>query len=343
MNNILLEDYKYIATVDYIPWDKLAGKTILVTGAYGLIGSVLVGSLLYANEAKKLDLKIIALGTSRQKFESKFTESDSLKFIEASVESLPEIEDDINFIVHAASPTASRYFVEHPVETINIAVNGTRNMLELAKEKNVKSFVYLSSMEVYGHPQKGHKVKGNEIAGFDTTNARNSYPLGKQLAEMLCSAYFAEYNIPAKVVRLTQTFGSGVEYNDNRVFAEFMRCAVEKRDIMLKTKGETERCYLYTADAVTAILTIMLKGESGQAYTAANSDTYCSIMQMAQLVATEIAKNEIKVIIDETGSENRGFADTLYMDLSVEELCALGWKPNIMLAEMYRRMIGALR
>ena len=271
MNEILLEDHRQIASAEYIPWEKLQGKTILVTGACGLIGSTLVNALLYANETKNLNLKVIALDISKAVFAERFETNAALSFIEASVEHLPEIEDDVDYIVHAASPTASKYFVEHPVETINIAINGTRNMLELAKQKKVDAFVYLSSMEVYGHPPKGHKVTENEVAGFDTTNVRNCYPLGKQMCENICTSYFAEYGVPAKIIRLTQTFGAGVRYDDSRVFAEFMRCAVEKRDIVLKTKGETERCYLYTADAVTAILAVMLKGATGQAYTAANT------------------------------------------------------------------------
>lgn len=119
---------------------------------------------------------------------------------------------------------------------------------------------------------------------------------------------------------MTQTFGPGVDYYDGRIFAEFARCAKEKRNIVLLTPGQTERCYLYTADAVTAILTVLLDGEVGQAYTAANKNTYCSILQMAQNFAKD---NNLQVEIVPQDVNKLGYADTLYMNLDTEKLKGL--------------------
>ena len=202
------------------------------------------------------------------------------------------------------------------------ALKGTENILELAKAKKVSGMVYLSSMEVYGHPEKGHKVTEDEIGALSPLDIRNSYPISKIQCESLCFAYAKEYGVPAMSIRLTQTFGPGVNYNDGRVFAEFARCVIEKRDIVLKTKGETERSYLYTADAATAILTVLLKGEPGQAYNAANEDTYCSIAQMAEMVAKQ---GGVKVRYDIQDEVGNGYPKALYMDLDTEKLKALGW------------------
>ena len=209
-------------------------------------------------------------------------------------------------------------------------------MLELAREKRVRGLVYLSSMEVYGFPAKGHTVTEDEVAGFDPTAARSSYPISKQLCEAMCCAYAKEYAVPAKIVRLTQTFGPGVRYDDSRVFAEFMRCAVEKKDIVLKTKGETERCYLYTDDAVQAILTVLLYGAAGEAYNAANPETYCSIAEMAEMLAKEY---DIGVSYKLEDAARYGYADTMTMQLSVDKLMDLGWKPSVGLPEAFRKMI----
>lgn len=174
-------------------------------------------------------------------------------------------------------------------------------------------------------------------------NARNSYPIAKIACEALCYSYWSQYNVPIVILRATQTFGPGVKYDDGRVFAQFMRCAVEKTDIILKSEGLTERQYLYTADAVSAILTGMLKGGSGESYSVANPKTYISIRDMAQVVADTIAKGTIKVQFDISEDiEKLGYAATLYMDLDVSRMMNLGWKPEIGLQEMYERMIRGI-
>ena len=325
--------------------NNLKNKTILITGATGLIGSNIVKYLLDINKKNNLSINIIVLIRSKSKMYAilgNLVNNPNLKYIISKkwVEKIPTINEDIDYIIHGANPTSSKYFIEHPVETMEIAVKGTNSLLELAKEKQVKSFVFLSTMEVYGNPDKGHKITESEVGRFDTTIIRNCYPLSKQFCENLCCAYFHEYKVQAKIARLTQTFGPGVKYNDGRVFAEFARCAIENHNIVLKTKGETERCYLYTEDAVSAILTILLKGEAGQTYTVANEDTYCSIYNMAKLVANEY---NIDVEIQEQDIASQGYANTLYMDLDTTKLQSLGWKPRVGLKEMYVKMIESMK
>jgi nucleoside-diphosphate-sugar epimerase len=171
-------------------------------------------------------------------------------------------------------------------------------------------------------------------------SVRSSYPESKRMCENLCTSYFSEYGVPVKVVRLTQTFGEGVDYNDGRVFAEFARCAIENKDIVLKTKGETKKNYLYVYDAVSAIITVLFNGENGNAYNAANEETYCSIYEMAQMVAEKCGNKSIKVVIEEKDDILKfGYAPTLKMNLSTEKLKNLGWKPKKDLFGMFNVMI----
>lgn len=339
--SVFKQDLREVISASFVPWNDLKDKNVLITGATGLIGYTLIASLMEANREMNLNVKIMGLvrdvNKAKDRFKEFLPEGYELYFIEGSVEELPDISDKIDFIIHGAAQTSSREFVLHPVETIDTAVKGTRNLLKLSRKKNVSAFLYLSSMEIYGYPQKGHKVTEDEIGSFSPYVPRNSYPISKIMCETMCCAYAAEYHVPVKIIRLTQTFGVGVSYNDNRIFAYFMRCMNEKKDIALVTKGETERSYLYTTDAVTAILTVLLRGESGKAYNAANEETYCSIAEMAELVAKDAG---VRVKYDFPDEPSKEYPETLYMDLDTGKLRNLGWiqGEGNDLSKMYRRM-----
>lgn len=345
MNQTVFEqDMQNICSAGFIDWNRFCGKTILVTGATGLIGSTVVNALLYANQKRELNLTVLALVRNRQKAAERFSafrEDNSLQLVVGTVEELPEIDDKVDFIIHGASQTASKAFIQQPVETILTAVEGTLSLLKLARQKQIEGMVYLSSMEAYGHPPKGHKVAETDAGALSSLDIRNSYPISKQQCEALCCAYASEYHVPVMIARLTQTFGPGVDYHDNRIFAYFGRCILEKQDIVLKTKGETERDYLYTADAVTALLTVLLSGEPGSAYNLADESTYCSIAQMAEMLAKDAG---IRVTYDIQDAAANGYLSTLYMDLDTSRLRALGWRVlyDGGLAEIYRRMIACM-
>lgn len=343
-NKIFKEDLEYITSAGFIDWERLNSKTVFVTGATGLIGYTFVSALLYRNLTYNSNIKIIALvrniTKAKEKFAEQLKQNLNLKFVVGDVENLPQIDDKIDYIIHGANPTASSYFVENPVETIKTAVWGTNNILNLAKEKNISGLVYLSSMEVYGAPHTDELIDETHGTTVDTMSVRSCYPEAKRLCEALCASYDDEYKVPVKVIRLAQTFGPGIDKNDNRVFAEFLRCAMQKQNIVLQTEGTSKRCYLYTADAVTAILAILLNGEAGEAYNAANKATYCSIMEMAQLVAHELANDEIKVVIKANENSKHKFPPPHKLNLSVSKLEMLGWKKLSSLKDMYCRTGG---
>lgn len=313
-------------------------KRVLVSGATGLIGQAIVKFLLRENEY------VIALARSIERAESIFGKSNkNLEYIISDVCDIEPKNINVDYIIHGASQTSSRAFIEEPIETITTALTGTKNMLEFARVNNVKGFVYLSSMEVYGSPLNDLKIDEKHGTNLDTMKVRSCYPESKRMCESLCASYSSEFGVPAKVVRLTQTFGPGVKYDDGRVFAEFARCAIERRNIVLKTKGETRRSYLYTEDAVNAILTVLYNGIPGQAYNAANEETYCSIKEMADLVASQIAKSSIEVIVNtHSDTKTDKFLPELKMNLSVDWLKNLGWTPHFSLANAFERTMKSL-
>lgn len=321
--------------------ENLSGSTVLVTGATGLIGKTIINDMLSFNESSVQPIKIIAAVRNKAKADRIFgTNSSYLTYVVGDITTVDLSNISADYIIHAASQTSSKAFVNKPVESTFVAVDGTRHMLEYARsQKNLKKFVYLSTMEVYGTPQTDEKINEDHETNINTVNVRSCYPESKRMCENLCISYMKEYDVPVNIIRLTQTFGPGVDYNDGRVFAEFARCAIENKDIILKTEGKTKRSYLYTEDAVSAILTVMEKGKIGEAYNAANESTYCSIREMAGLVADKVASGKISVKVEQQDISKFGYAPTLHMNLDTEKLKQLGWTPAVNLEEMYKKMI----
>ena len=314
---------------------------ILITGATGLIGQNVIKYLFDELQGK---VSIYALVRSIDKAKDIFLSNyDNIHFLQGDILNFDFDDLKIDYIIHAASQTSSRAFVENPVETISVAIDGTRNILDYARKSKVKRFVYLSTMEVYGMPENDNKIDELYPCNLNTMEVRSSYPESKRMCENLCKSYMMEYEVPVNVLRLTQTFGNGVAYNDKRVFAEFARCVIENRDIILKTKGETKRSYLHTYDAAKAIVKVMFDGKPGEAYNVCNPSTYCSIYEMAQLVANEVANGRIAVKIEEDLNNSSGFAPTLHMNLSIGKIESLGWKAEYDLKKMYLDMISDMQ
>lgn len=342
-NKVFREDLEKLAETNSIPWDAFQGKRILITGATGLIGYTLSSALLYYSKTRNAHIQVVALvrdtERARKKFESQLAEKCELEFVCGTVEELPKIEGQIDYIVHGASPTASAYFVEKPVETILAAVLGTGNVLELAKEKGSLGFVYLSSMEVYGEIMDSAPRKEEELGRIDLFSLRSSYPESKRLAENLCCAYAGEYGVPTVAVRLAQTFGPGVKWDDGRVFAYAARCALTGEDIRLRTSGEKENMYLYTSDAVSAILLLLARGERGRSYNVGNPETYCSVKEMVETAARTLG-NSISVLTNVDTEEGPPglYRPEGYLKLEVGKLSGLGWSAVTGLPEMFRRM-----
>ena len=287
LNRLTRYDTKLIVDSPYVEWENFRNSTILITGATGFIGTQLVLSLAKASLDKNLNVKLILVVRDKKKAQNLFLQEihfSKIKIIEQDINKPINYKGKVDYIIHTASNTSSKSFVKTPVETINTNLNGTKNILEFAKQNNVKSVVYLSSMEVYGTVNTDTPLKENEYGYCDLLNERNSYPQAKRLAETLCYSYFKEYETSVKIARLSQIIGANIPYDDTRVFAQFARNIVEKQDITLYSQGGTVRNYCYITDCITAILTILLKGNDGEAYNVTNSDALCSIKEMAEKI-----------------------------------------------------------
>ena len=340
-SKVFLEDIEYIASSDEIRWTDMRNSAVLITGATGLIGYALVHALSAANDKHKLNLRIIAHGRNAEKGEALVREC-GIRFISGDIREpmlSDELPETIDYIVHGAAVTKSADMVANPVGVMTTAFDGTRNILEQAKERHCKSLVYLSSMEVYGQTEL-KEVAESDLGYLDLSNIRSSYPESKRLCENMCAAYAAQYGVPAKVARLAQTFGAGTSRSDTRVFAQFARNAIANQDIELHTEGKSRGNYCYTADTIRALLLIMLDGKYGEAYNVANHGASTTIREMAELVADDVCGGTIKVVVSiPEDIHKRGYAPVVSHSLNTDKLKALGWIPRYGLADMYRRII----
>ena len=292
--------------------------TTLITGSTGLIGAALVRKFAADGHA------VFAAARNVGKAKAMFAGQENVRVVEWDVTQPATFGvEKVDYLVHAASETSSRAFVENPDGVRDVIVEGTRNVLAFAKAAQVKSMVYLSTFEVM----------------LGLKGVRASYPDAKLAAEELCRAS----GLNVSIARLAQTFGEGVRYDDGRVFAEFARAILEKRDIVLKTEGTTARCYCSLGDAVEAIRVLLEKGVRGEAYVVANEDTYCTIREMAERLIAAHPESGSKLVIDTTDVAARGFAPPFQMKLDSSPLRALGWTPKVGLVEMYDRMMAGMR
>lgn len=321
----------------------LENKRVLVTGASGLIGTQIGKGLILCNKKYGTHVNVLLHDIFEDKLVERYGEDLKREEVEVMVSDIREgfsYEKDVDYIIHCASNTSSKFFVTNPVETISILMEGTKNTLEFAKEKNVKGFVYLSSLEIYGDVfDEKEKISEDSYHFLDFLNIRSSYPEGKRMCECLCSAYASEYNLPIFIARLAQTIGADVNPNDNRAFAEFARCAVLGNNIVLKSKGGTIRNYCDIADTTVALFYILTKGEKGNAYNVANRSTLCSIKELAELYC-KLSKHDIHLEFDlSKNPEELGYQHEIKVNLDPSKIEALGWRPVYSLKNTVQKLI----
>jgi UDP-glucuronate decarboxylase len=329
-NKIIAEDLDIIINAQ-LNWASFSNKNVLITGANGFLPAYLVETLLHLIKKGIINNTIIfALVRNIEKAKKRFKPNKNLHFIVQDVCDPISIEEPLHFIIHAASQASPKYYGTDPVGTLNANVLGTTNLLKLAKENPIESFLYFSSSEVYGCIDcNRNPIKENDFGYIDPTNVRSCYAEGKRMGETICVSWAQQYNIPVKIVRPFHTYGPGMDLNDGRVYADFINNVLSNTNIVMKSDGLAKRAFCYLSDATIAFYTVLLKGEQGNAYNVGNPDGEISIIDLATKLVDMFPEKKLSVI----KSDNQ---TTGYLKSSVLRNCPdltkiknLGWSPKV--------------
>lgn len=305
---------------------QLKEKSVLITGATGMICSAIVELLFDLNTTSDAHIKILLAGRSLQRIQQRFygfTEGKDYQFVDYDATQDITLDVQPDYIIHGASPADPAAIIAYPVETMFSNLYGLKSLLDIAKKHPATRLVLISSSEVYGKKNEARPFAENDYGFVDILNPRASYPSSKRAAETMCAAYHEEYGVDFVVVRPGHIYGPTITDKDSRASAQFTRLAAQGENIVLKSAGTQLRSYCYTLDCASAILTVLLHGECSEAYNISNSQSIVSIRELAECIA-KVAGVEV-VFQQASGEEQKSYNLMDNSSLDSTKLQSLGW------------------
>ena len=340
-SEVIIEDLQRMSEAR-LPWRELDGKTVLVTGATGMLASYVTWLLLYLHEHAGINVSVLALCRNRQKAEHYFGSYVGKPFFHLLIQDVCDpitFEGKVDYVFHLAG-NASPYFINSdPVGIMKCNLLGTMNMLEYARDCQTKKVIFASTREVYGKNEEAELLDEQAYGTLDPMDDRSCYPESKRAAETLLKSYYLQYGVNFNTVRVAHSYGPTMKLeNDGRVMADLMGDVVAGRDIVLKSSGEAIRAFLYITDAVVGMFTVLFHGGTAKAYNLANETEPISIRDMAQLLASSRKDKIIQVVVSE--SVHKGYCAYRRTALDTSAIEQLGWKPMVPLKEGVNRLIS---
>lgn len=344
-NKEYMEDISYVAGLK-LPWEKLRGKSVMLSGATGLIGSFLIDVILEKNTRDNLNCTVYALGRNEEKARarfSRFANDPHFVFIPYDVK-LPLVRDDIgtvDYILHLASNTHPMLYSTDPIGTITTNIIGLQNLLDFAVKHNATRFSFASSNEVYGENRGDVELFDEDYCGYINCNTlRAGYPESKRCGEALCQAYKVQRGLDIVVTRFTRSYGPTMIMSDTKAISQFIRKGIAGEDIVLKSEGTQYYSYTYMADAVSGLLWVLLAGESGEAYNIAEEHSDIMLKDLAVVIAGIKGKKVVFELPDAV--EAAGYSKATKARLDGQKLLKLGWKPKYDIKSGMERTIRIL-
>lgn len=344
-NKEYMEDVLSVAGLD-LPWDKLQGRSVMLSGATGLIGSFLIDVILEKNTRENLNCTVFALGRNEEKAKArfcKFADDSHYVFIPYDVK-LPLVRDEIDtvdYILHLASNTHPMLYSTDPIGTITTNIIGLQNLLDFAVKHNAARFAFASSNEVYGENRGDVELFDEDYCGYINCNTlRAGYPESKRCGEALCQAYRVQNGLDVVVTRFTRSYGPTMIMSDTKAISQFIRKGIAGEDIVLKSEGTQYYSYTYMADAVSGLLWILLAGESGEAYNIAEEHSDIMLKDLAAVIAGIKGKKVVFELPDAV--EAAGYSKATKARLNGDKLLKLGWKPKYDIKSGMERTIRIL-
>lgn len=346
-NPLYMEDVIRVGQTD-LPWEKLKSRTIVISGATGLLGSFLIDVILEKNVREKLDCTVVALcrnvKTAEERFEKYLTEG-CIRFVPYDAGepiAYNANNESVDYVLHFASNTHPLQYATDPIGTIATNVMGLKNILDFAAEHHAIRVVFASSNEIYGENRGDAELFDEKYCGYiDSNTLRAGYPESKRCGEALCQAYIAQKGLDVVIPRFTRSYGPTMKLSDSKVVSQFIKKGINGEDVVLKSEGNQFYSFTYVADAISGFLTVLFKGKTGEAYNIADASSDIRLRDLAEIVA-EI--NGKKVIFDIPDSvEATGYSKATKARLEGSKLQALGWKAQYGIRDGIERTIRIMR
>lgn len=332
MSSIIQNDIRKIALAIKKDAKVLSSKTLVITGGSGFLGKYFLNTIWYLNKnILQKPCRVITIDnyiTSRQEDEP-VQGDNNFVFIKHDVRDLFSLDERVDYIIHAAGIASPVYYMKYPLETLEVATLGTKNMLEFARKKRVESFLFFSSSEIYGDPDPNFVPTPETYPGNVSCNGpRSCYDESKRLGETLCMIYHKSYHIPVKIVRPFNVYGPGMMPRDSRVVPRFLTSAIKKEPMPVHAGGNQTRTFCYVTDAITAFFKVLLSRKNGEVYNVGNDDNELNMMTLAQIIS-ELFKGKVEIkSIDYPATYPQGDPRRRSPDLS-KIRTFLGYKPDV--------------
>lgn len=345
-NKLYIDDVLRVGQID-LPWNNLKDKSIMLSGATGLLGSFLIDVLLEKNILDNLNCNVYALGRNETKAKerfSKYADDEHLVFIPYDVKQ-PFVRDDlgnVDYVLHLASNTHPMQYSTDPIGTITTNIIGVQNMLDFAVEHHATRFAFASSNEIYGENRGDVELFDEDYCGYINSNTmRAGYPESKRCGEALCQAYKVQKGLEVVVMRFTRSYGPTMLMSDTKAISQFVKKGIFGEDIVLKSAGMQYYSYQYMADSVSGLLTILLCGNNGEAYNISDEQSDITLKDLAQIIADMNGKKVVFEIPDEI--ESSGYSTATKAILDGSKLKKLGWQPRYNIHNGIERTIKILK